>query len=59
MAVMKRGKNFLKYISQISYYVTRYPLPIGAVDTHRPKPGALVQESITESTSRREYYGDR
>jgi len=37
----------------------RYPLPIGAVDTHRPKPGALVQESITESTSRREYYGDR
>ncbi|KAI0075792.1 bifunctional 6-phosphofructo-2-kinase/fructose-2,6-bisphosphate 2-phosphatase [Panus rudis PR-1116 ss-1] len=35
----------------------RYTLPIGAVDTHRPKPGTL-QPSGPISKTNREYYGD-
>lgn len=35
----------------------RYTLPIGAVDTHRPKPHANKQLEIPAQTSGREYYG--
>ncbi|KAH0830401.1 bifunctional 6-phosphofructo-2-kinase/fructose-2,6-bisphosphate 2-phosphatase [Lanmaoa asiatica] len=34
----------------------RYTLPIGAVDTHRPKPNAL-QSEVPVASSAREYYG--
>ncbi|KZV80731.1 bifunctional 6-phosphofructo-2-kinase/fructose-2,6-bisphosphate 2-phosphatase [Exidia glandulosa HHB12029] len=40
----------------------RYPLPIGAVDTHRPKPKTPANSSAIElpiSTSARDYYGDK
>jgi len=35
----------------------RYTLPISAVDTHRPKPGNLIQPSVIGSISR-EYYSE-
>lgn len=35
----------------------RYALPIGAVDTHRPKPGTPQQPQATPNTAR-EYYGN-
>ncbi|KAG1749161.1 bifunctional 6-phosphofructo-2-kinase fructose-2,6-bisphosphate 2-phosphatase [Suillus paluster] len=35
----------------------RYTLPIGAVDTHRPKPGStIVQPEAPVSTTKREYF---
>jgi len=37
----------------------RYTLPIGAVDTHRPKPGAAVVPTGLQSTSARAYYTDK
>ncbi|KAG1883099.1 bifunctional 6-phosphofructo-2-kinase/fructose-2,6-bisphosphate 2-phosphatase [Suillus subluteus] len=38
----------------------RYTLPIGAVDTHRPKPGSTVSPSdvVPASTTKREYFGN-
>ncbi|KAL5520787.1 FBP26 [Sanghuangporus sanghuang] len=36
----------------------RYTLPIGAVDTHRPKPHMSKQPDRPASTSGREYYGE-
>lgn len=36
----------------------RYTLPIGAVDTHRPKPKAANQPEKTIAQTGREYYGD-
>ncbi|KAI0086692.1 bifunctional 6-phosphofructo-2-kinase/fructose-2,6-bisphosphate 2-phosphatase [Irpex rosettiformis] len=35
----------------------RYTLPIGAVDTHRPKPGAKSFDSSSIGNTAREYYG--
>ena len=35
----------------------RYTLPIGAVDTHRPKPGT-VQPKVPPTTSGREYFAN-
>lgn len=37
----------------------RYTLPIGAVDTHRPKPGSTISppDLVLLSTSKREYFG--
>lgn len=37
----------------------RYTLPIGAVDTHRPKPGTPLIPVLSQSTSKREYYTDK
>ncbi|THG99054.1 hypothetical protein EW026_g3229 [Hermanssonia centrifuga] len=36
----------------------RYTLPIGAVDTHRPKPGAVQPQVPVSSSTGREYYAD-
>lgn len=36
----------------------RYTLPIGAVDTHRPKPGSVISEAGLANTTKREYFGD-
>ncbi|PAV17762.1 bifunctional 6-phosphofructo-2-kinase fructose-2,6-bisphosphate 2-phosphatase [Pyrrhoderma noxium] len=36
----------------------RYTLPIGAVDTHRPKPHVSAQPQVPASTSQREYFGE-
>ncbi|EIN07624.1 bifunctional phosphatase [Punctularia strigosozonata HHB-11173 SS5] len=37
----------------------RYTLPIGAVDTHRPKPGTAHHHQLPPSHSAREYYGEQ
>ncbi|KDQ60547.1 hypothetical protein JAAARDRAFT_124427 [Jaapia argillacea MUCL 33604] len=37
----------------------RYALPIGAVDTHRPKPGTPAHPHLPAPTSAREYFGER
>ncbi|KAG5219796.1 bifunctional phosphofructo-2-kinase/fructose-2,6-bisphosphate [Salix suchowensis] len=39
----------------LRFHYTRYPLPIAAVDTHRPKPKAVQQPTVKVSTAR-EYY---
>jgi len=36
----------------------RYTLPIGAVDTHRPKPKAVHQPNLSVTNAGREYYGE-
>ncbi|KZT56982.1 bifunctional 6-phosphofructo-2-kinase/fructose-2,6-bisphosphate 2-phosphatase [Calocera cornea HHB12733] len=36
----------------------RYTVPIGAVDTHRPKPGTHTPHFTKKNTTIRDYYGD-
>jgi len=37
----------------------RYALPIQAVDTHRPKPGAKTESPMVVPTIARDYYGEK
>jgi 6-phosphofructo-2-kinase/fructose-2,6-biphosphatase 2 len=45
---LRRSTYFMRF---------RFTLPIGAVDTHRPKPSGS-DVSIAPTSSKREYFGD-
>jgi hypothetical protein len=57
MVVTKSGMHWFAAFIIIAYSVSRYTLPIGAVDTHRPKPGNQQLQQSPISTGR-EYYAD-
>lgn len=62
MAVTKNGKCSLQLNERagmvLNEFNSSYTLPIGAVDTHRPKPKAAVQPSVVPALQR-EYYADQ
>ena len=55
-------ERYSKLLHCFFWYWTRgrYALPIGAVDTHRPKPGTLSKDYLTQpsGSSAREYFSD-
>lgn len=53
----ERFDNVL-YTIIVGSHFSRYTLPIGAVDTHRPKPGATQQVPSIPGTGR-EYFGEQ
>jgi hypothetical protein len=58
MVVTRNGQPemIMNYVTRTEYRY-RYMLPIGAVDTHRPKPRQAQPEKAA-TNSAREYYGE-